>query len=533
MITKIHIENYKIFDNFTLDLNKNLNIIVGDNETGKSTILEAINLTLTKRLNGKYIDNELTPYLFNQKSERNYLQSLQEKKSNKPPKILIELYLQDQSEFAKLKGSNNTCNEDIPGIKLEILFNDDFNEEYESLIKDEANKINNIPSEYYKVQWNSFALTTLTLRNIPIKVGFTDTTSIRLQSGTDYYLQEIIKNRLDIKEKVDLNISYRKLKEEFSNQQPIKDLNDKLKITNSSTITAKDFSILLDISGRSNWETLLIPHLDNLPVFLSGKGEQNVLKILLSLETKKTKEADVILVEEPENHLSFTSMNKLIKEIEGKCSNKQIILTTHSTFVLNKLGLKQLILLNDNKSTTLSDLEEDTQNYFQKLSGYDTLRLVLGKKTILVEGASDELIVQKAYQDKYNKMPIKDGVDVLNVRGLSFLRFLEIAEKLNKEIIVITDNDGDYETKIKNKYSKYMNNKKIKIAFSDNNANQTLEPQIVADNEIGVLNEIFKTEYTTKDELKEFMKNNKTDCALKIFNTSEKIKMPKYITDAI
>jgi AAA15 family ATPase/GTPase len=65
MIKKVFIQNYKIFDHFELDLNDTLNIIVGDNETGKSTILEAINLALTKRLNGRFIEFELTPYLFN------------------------------------------------------------------------------------------------------------------------------------------------------------------------------------------------------------------------------------------------------------------------------------------------------------------------------------------------------------------------------------------------------------------------------------------------------------------------------------
>ena len=38
MIKKIFVENYKIFDKFELDFNDDLNILVGDNEAGKSTI---------------------------------------------------------------------------------------------------------------------------------------------------------------------------------------------------------------------------------------------------------------------------------------------------------------------------------------------------------------------------------------------------------------------------------------------------------------------------------------------------------------
>jgi len=37
-------------------------------------------------------------------------------------------------------------------------------------------------------------------------------------------------------------------------------------------------------------------------------------------------------------------------------------------------------------------------------------------------------------------LPIEDGIDVISV-GTSFLRFLELAEKVEKKIAVITDND--------------------------------------------------------------------------------------------
>ena len=44
-IKEINIENFKCFKGkFNLKLNEGLNILVGDNEAGKSTILEAIHL---------------------------------------------------------------------------------------------------------------------------------------------------------------------------------------------------------------------------------------------------------------------------------------------------------------------------------------------------------------------------------------------------------------------------------------------------------------------------------------------------------
>ncbi|KIL41923.1 hypothetical protein SD70_03280 [Gordoniibacillus kamchatkensis] len=65
-LKKVKIVNFKSFqDEFELELDKGVNIIVRDNEAGKSTILEAIHLALTGMYNGKYLKNELTQYLFN------------------------------------------------------------------------------------------------------------------------------------------------------------------------------------------------------------------------------------------------------------------------------------------------------------------------------------------------------------------------------------------------------------------------------------------------------------------------------------
>jgi predicted ATP-dependent endonuclease of OLD family len=45
-ITKVIIKNYRCLKDTTVDLNPHLNILVGDNECGKSTFLEAVNLAL-------------------------------------------------------------------------------------------------------------------------------------------------------------------------------------------------------------------------------------------------------------------------------------------------------------------------------------------------------------------------------------------------------------------------------------------------------------------------------------------------------
>jgi len=537
MIKKIFIQNYKIFDKFELELKSGLNIIVGDNEVGKSTILEAVNLALTKRLNGRFIEYEITHHLFNKKCVDKYLKSLKEGKPIQLPEIIIELYFDDILELASLRGSMNTKREDCIGIKLEVVFDEDYQEEYENLSKNTSDKVRLIPAEYYKVRWYSFGNRAITTRSLPIRLSYIDAATIRLQSGTDYYLQDIIKTDLDPKERVELNIAYRKLKELFSKEDSIKGINDKLK-SKKGAITNKDLSISIDISQKSNWETNLVPHLDDLPFQLIGKGEQSALKIMLALERKGV-ESNIILIEEPENHLTFSSMNTLISKIEDKCEGKQIIIATHSTYVLNKLGLENLILLHYDDSdkkiekATLINLPKDTQDYFKKLPGYDTLRIVLARKAILVEGPSDELIIQKAYIQKHKRFPIRDGVDVISVRGLSFSRFLDIAKELKKDVVVVTDNDGDYRNKVDEKYKDYNSYSNIMISRSEDDTAPTLEPQIVNCNDLEVLNRILSKTFSDKEKMKDYMKNNKTECALRMFENNENIVFPDYIEDAI
>jgi len=529
MIESIHLQNFKIFDSFDLTLNNDLNIIVGNNEAGKSTVLEAIGLALTKRIGGKQIEYELSPYLFNKSCSDTYLAALKEKKNPETPKILIELYFSEteRPELQALRGSNNSRKSDSIGIKLEIVFDDDYKEEYAKLLAD-ASETKVIPAEYYRVNWLSFANNGITARSLPVTLFYIDATTVRLQSGTDHYVQNIISDGLSPKEKVALAVEYRKLKESFSAQPAIKTINDKLI---KGSISDKSLSIGIDISQKTNWENNLVPHLDELPFQLAGKGEQTALKIMLALE-RKAQDSDMILIEEPENHLSYSSMTTLISRISEKCAGKQILVTTHSAYVLNKLGIEKVLLLHGNKTTSLAALPADTYNYFKKLSGYDTLRLILAKKAILVEGPSDELIVQRAYKEKHGKLPIEMGVDVINVRGLSFIRFLDIAKLISKEIIVVTDNDGDFAKNVTDKYALYVG-PKVKICADADNTAKTLEPQFAKCNTLVALNLVLGTNHLDQAALLVYMENNKTECAIRIFETAQAVMFPQYIQDAV
>ncbi len=530
-IKKIIIKNFKIFKEFDLELNDDLNIIVGDNETGKSTLLEAINLALTGQINGKNITYEISPYIFNKETVENYIDKLKNGEKPAPPKILIELYFDEAAELAKLRGNNNSLRENDIGIFISIEFDEEYNQEYEKYIE-ELDKITTLPTEYYTANWYSFGHSRITKKSLPINTTSIDATTIRLQYGTDYYIQKIIDECLDPKGKTALTMAYRRLKESFAKEESLANINKALKEARGK-ISDKEFKVSIDISQKTSWETNLTSYLDDIPFQFIGKGDQNEIKMLLALD-RKADFSHIILIEEPENHLSFLKMNGLIKKIKDKCVEKQLIIATHSTFVLNKLGIEKVIILGENLTkANLKILSQESQDYFKKLPGYDTLRLLIAKKSILVEGPSDELFVQKAYFQEYGKLPIEDEIDVISINSLAFKRFLEIAKLLMKSVTVITDNDGDYNKNVEIRYKEYISEPNINICYDKDNICNTLEPQIVKHNDLKTLNEILGKEYSTKEDLLEYMENNKTKCALRIFESEQKIKIPKYIKNAI
>jgi predicted ATP-dependent endonuclease of OLD family len=536
MITRVIIKNYKRFSTFDVTLNDDLNIIVGDNESGKSTLLECINLALCFKLNGRSPQNEITPYIFSKDVVTEYITQIQTNPNAPLPEILIELYFTDSDEVAHLRGSMNSQRLDSNGIKVLIRFNESFREAYNDFVTRNASQMTSVPIEYYEVVRFSFAdeAQQIDFRSMPVVSSILDATNIRLQSGTDTYIRNVVNEVLDNNQKAELSLAFRSLKESFFENDAIQAINTALGVRKGD-ITEKELGVSIDVSQKSGWDSHLMPYLDNIPFHFSGMGEQSSLKLLLTLN-KEIEGSQIILIEEIENHLSFSTMAKLLKRIKDKCEGKQIIITTHDTYVLNKLGIDNLILIGKNNTTTsLSSLSEDTQDYFEKLPGYDTLRMVLAKKSILVEGPSDELIVQRAYVDQYGKLPIEDGVDVICVRGLSFKRFLDIASILKTNTSVVTDNDGSFATKITTKYAPYADKDNIRIYASDNNALKTLEPQIIAVNQLAVLNSILGTNFQTTEEATSYMtdSDNKTDVALKIFKSETRITYPDYVINAI
>ena len=192
-------------------------------------------------------------------------------------------------------------------------------------------------------------------------------------------------------------------------------------------VSDREPSVALDVTARSSWETSVTPRIDDLPLEASEACE-------------------VLLIKEPETRPSPGNLNRLLALISERVGDRQLILTTHSSLVVNKLGADTTIMFDGTAGVRLSDLSDNTKRDFMKLCGHDTLRMVDAKRAILVEGPSDEAIVQRTYNQRHGKMPLEGQVEVISVNSSAFKRFLDLAMLLNLELAVVTDNDGDTET---------------------------------------------------------------------------------------
>lgn len=543
-ITKIKINNFKKIKQFEFEPCSGMNILVGNNNEGKSTIFEAIHLALTGYYRGKYIRNCITQDIFNEECVKEYILGINTEKNTPLPILNIELFFDDIPE---LLGTNNSDQEDKSSINFSIEFDNSFEKEYKAFI--EKGNITTLPIEYYKVTWHCSANddSEMTTRSIPIKSVLIDTSDSNLRNSSDTCISKIIKEKLEEEEIIDISQTYREVRDQFINSPTIMNINERL--TKEDHLMGNTIQMDVEMLNKSEWEKAIITKINSIPFENVGKGEQATLRIELSLKNPKAEKAGIILLEEPENHLTYSKLNRLLNDVEKQSGSKQIFVTTHSSFVANKLGLKKITLLREQNTMKFDDLTEDTQEFFMKKPGYDTLRFLLCKKAILVEGDADELVVQRAYKDKYQKLPIEDEIDVISV-GTTFLRFLEMADKLKKETIVVTDNDGDI-TALESKYSNYLGEnvkEYIKIYYDEEtHINQgglvaknegkfnydTLEPCLLRANTLEIINRVLGKSYFSDDDLIKYMVGNKTECALKIFNAEENINYPNYIKKAI
>ena len=152
MIRKIKIQGYRKHRNLTVEPNRKFNLIVGANESGKSTLMEAVALALTGRINGRSVSEELNPHWFNTSVVEEFIKKRASGVPVSFPEILIELSFEDVPELQILCGAVNSHVPTMacPGVSMRISANPDYAAELEEWAKTPTSLL---PVEYYRCEW--------------------------------------------------------------------------------------------------------------------------------------------------------------------------------------------------------------------------------------------------------------------------------------------------------------------------------------------------------------------------------------------
>ena len=527
-ITDIKIQGYRIHKDLTVKPNRKFNLIVGANESGKSTFMEAVTLALTGRINGRSASDELNPHWFNTGAVDDFIQK---RKLGLPaafPEILIELSFEDVPELQTLCGAINNYvpTHACPGVSMKIAPNPEYAAELEAWAKTPTSLL---PVEYYKCHWRSFADKELSSRPKLLSTAVIDSRTVRASTGVDYHLRHILDDQLEPAERAEISLEYRRIKASMS-ETALNAVNTRIS-TVHATLHSQPISLAMDQSSRTSWEGAVTPQVNNVPFSMSGQGQQSAIKISLAMN-RSADHAKFVMVEEPENHLTHTSLVTLLDRIESLAGpEQQLFISTHSSFVLNRLGLDALLLMGHDTATRLADLLPNTIAYFKKLPGYDTLRIVLAKKIVLVEGPSDEILFERIFFDTYGKRPMQCGIDVLSMRGISLPRGLELCEKLKKPVTALRDNDGVNPAELRDSVKQWLKAGERELFIGDVAEGRTLEPQLIHHNGETLLREILGINAAT--ELLKWMTREKTEAALRINESAKQIVPPPYMLAAV
>jgi len=514
-IRRLVLKNFKRFKALELEFDPELNILVGGNEAGKSSVLQAMDIVLsTSRSKVEGIGLEA---LFNADYISEFLAGA--RKIVDLPELLIEVYFDDLPDRHDLDGRNNSKGADHLGIKMVCKPVDEYTKEIRAIL---AEKHENFPFEHYGVHFLTFTDEAVFPYKKPLRHLLIDSSLINNEHATREYTRSMYAAHANIAQRNLHGFEYRKAKAKFKDDV-FKTMNDGL--------DAYKFDVRT--SPKASVETDIIITEDDIPVDSKGKGRQCFIKTEFALRNREHA-LDVLLLEEPENHLSQVHMRKLIERIRASVK-KQLFVATHSSFIVTRLNLRKVLILseeNPSRPANLKDLSRGTAEFFMKAPDNNVLELALCKKAILVEGDAEFILMEALYKISAPGCSLDaDGIHIISVDGTSFKRYFELAKLLGIKVAAIRDNDKDYAANCVANYSNHVS-ASIQVFADLDNARHTFEVCIYQDNQTAC-EELFEPGRKTLS-VEEYMLKNKTDAAFQLLEKKDAmLAAPGYIQQAV
>ncbi len=190
----------------------------------------------------------------------------------------------------------------------------------------------------------------------------------------------------------------------------------------------------------------------------NGLGYNNLLYMAVLLAAIADAPEDqeptlrVLLVEEPEAHLHPQLQDLLMRFLESEAVGPtQVIVTTHSPSFASSARVERLTVLARPSANALPEarlprdfgLEPKQLAYLRRFLDVTKASLLFARAVILVEGVAEQLLVP-VIAERIGRPLAPNGVAVINVGGVAFPPFTDLfaPDRLPYRLAVISDSDS-------------------------------------------------------------------------------------------
>lgn len=486
ILKKLKLENFRGYQNLEIDFDENLNAIVGANDIGKSTILEALDIFFDGNII-KVDSNDLN--IKRKKEGINFFKISCQFDIRNKKKILIDStsyttfedeFLLNENKFLEIIHEYDTSKTKLtPKISLNILYPTELKKNLNILKLAELKKLANEMSIENLVENKTKKLCyrKTIYNNLKNKKNLSKSfLSLDKTFPDDYDLWDKIKNELplyflfqsdrsntdkDAEVQNPLKIATKKVVLDLQNQ--IDDLKNQIKkevkkVGEQTINELKNFNLdlaeNLDVDlNMKNFDTLFSFNIideENIPLNKRGSGVRRLMLLSYFMaEAKQNKQNKKIIyaIEEPETAQHPNFQNKILetfKELSNK--NCQIMLTTHSPSIVKQLNEDHLVFIKKENKIPIVNQKEQI-NISEIATTLGITPNILSKVIISVEGDTDINFIKSFNKIKdFNTIVDldKNNIDFISHKGGNIINWInkDYLKKSDIFEIVICDNDS-------------------------------------------------------------------------------------------